>query len=117
MNVSGTGAMAQMQQQMQTQKMDGNGQGQGVHKGQGQGGANGMKDIMQSLSPEDRATFSAELQSMNSEQKAAFKDDLKAIDSTNMDSGAYLDALMAVINGDFSSTSTSSSEFVTEVYA
>jgi len=113
MNVNATGAMAQIQQQMQMQKMDGTGQGQGAHKGQG--GANGMKDIMQTLSPEDRATFSEQLQSMSQEEKSAIKDELKAIDPTSMDSSAYLDALMGVVNGDFSSTSTS--EMITEVYA
>lgn len=112
MNVNATGAMTQMQTQMQMQKMDGTGQGQGAHKGQG--GANGMKDIMQSLSPEDRATFSEQLQSMSQEEKSAIKDELKSIDATSMDSGSYLEALMNVVSG---TSSESTESFVTEVYA
>ena len=54
MDVGATGSM----QQMQTRKMDGSGGGQG----QGQGG---MKDIMQSLSPEDQATMKDQLSSMS----------------------------------------------------
>jgi hypothetical protein len=106
MNVNGMGAM----QQIQTRAMDGSG------NGQGKGGSNGLKDVMQNLSSEDRVTLQEQLSTMSTEEKSAIKDDLKAIDSTNMDSSVYLKSLLDVIN-DSTSTEVTSSENFEPVYA
>ncbi len=107
MNVNASGSMMQMQSQMQMRKMDGSGQGNG------QGGANGMKSVMQNLSSEDRVTLQNELSNISSEDnKAAIKDQMKQIDASNMDSSAYLNELLSLINPTTSEESTSF-----EVYA
>lgn len=111
MNINGTGMMQQTQ--LQTHKMDGTGQGQGS----GKGGMNGMKDIMQNLSVEDRESLSSQLQSLPNEERSAIKDQLKSIDATGLDSSSYLNELLSVINGGSDATDTRTDEFVTEVYA
>ena len=118
MNVSGTGMMQQTQMQTQAHKMDGTGQGQGMGQGQGaaKGGMNGMKDIMQNLSVEDRQTLSAQLQSLPEDQRSAMKEQLKSVDGTGLDSSSYLNQLLNVMNGG-DTTDTRTDGFVTEVYA
>jgi hypothetical protein len=90
MTVSNSGQQIQMQTQMKTQmhKMDGTG------GGQGKGGANGMKDIMQTLEPSDRVVLQEQLSSLSDEDRKGAIDSLKSVDATNLDSNEYLQALL-----------------------
>ncbi len=106
MNVNASGSMMQMQTMMQMKKMDGSSQGNE------QGGANGMKSVMQNLSSEDRVTLQNELSNISSEDKSILKDQIKQIDASNMDSSAYLNELLSLINPTTNEESTSF-----EVYA
>ena len=101
----------QTQTQMQTRKMDGTGGGQG----KGQGGAGGLKDVMQSLSVEDRATLQEQLQAMSSEEKKIAKEQLKSVDATNLSSEDYLNALLSTLSQSDTTSSTSTVGF--EIYA
>ena len=64
-------------QQMQMRKMDGSG------GGQGQGG---MRDIMQSLSTEDRATMKESLSSMSQEDRMSAVTQMKEVDAAVLSS-------------------------------
>jgi len=96
MTINGSGSMQQMQQQMQMRKMDGTGGGHGMQKGGGS--ENGMKDVMQSLSEEDRTTLQNELNNISSDDKNSIKEQLKSIDSSSMSSEEYFSSLMDVVN-------------------
>ncbi len=91
MNVSSSGSMEQMQmQQMQMRKMDGSG------GGQGQGG--GMRDIMQSLSPEDQDTMKAQMSSMSMEDRMSMVSQMKEVDQTSMSEEDYTQTLLDILN-------------------
>lgn len=109
MNISGMGQMDQIQTQMQTRKMDGTG------GGQGKGGANGMGQVMQNLSSEDRSAIQEQLQAIPQEEKTAIKDQLKAVDPSNMSSDEYFQVLNDILNPTKEDSSTTG-EFV-PVYA
>lgn len=100
-----------VQTQMQMRKMDGSGGGQ-----HGKGGENGLKDVMQNLSVEDRSALQEQLSAMSSDEKQIAKEQLKSVDATDLSSEDYLNALLLAIGGEAES-STSSDGFVTEVYA
>ena len=67
---------------------------------QGQGsGQNGMKDIMQSLSSEDRTTLREQMQSLPQEDRVAMKEQLKEVDKTNMSDDDYFQSLLDILSG------------------
>jgi len=113
MNVDAYGANASMQQmQMQMRKMDGSGGGQGMGQG-------GMKDIMQSLSSEDRATLKDQLSSLSQEDRQSMVEQMKQVDSTNMSSDDYFQSLLDILNQDqqAANTTNSSAAYNFSVYA
>lgn len=69
MQVNASGEMTQTH----TRKMDGSGNNGG--KG------NGMQDIMQALSPEDRTAFREELSLLSQTDRSMLKDQLKTLDA------------------------------------
>lgn len=85
MDIGSYGSM----QQMQMRKMDGSG------GGQGQGG---MKDIMQSLSTEDRATLKEQLSSMSQEERMATVSQMKEVDAASMSQKDYMQTLLDILN-------------------
>lgn len=98
MNVGGAGQMQQTQMHTQMRKMDGTGGGQGVGGGQGQGGGNGMKDVMSSLSSEDKTAIQDQLKSMSSEDRAAIKDQISKLDPTSMSGDELMSSISSLIN-------------------
>lgn len=76
-------------QQMQMRKMDGSG------SGQGQGG---MKDIMQNLSTEDRATLKEQLSSMSSEDRMSAVSKMKEVDSSSMSEKDFAQTLLDILD-------------------
>jgi len=76
-------------QQMQLQSMYGSGGGQG--KG-------GMKDIMQSLSAEDRATMKEGLSSMSQEDRMDAVAQMKEVDAAVLSSEEYTQALLDILD-------------------
>ena len=99
MNVNGANNTQQMQQ-MQMRKMDGSG------GGQGQGG---MRDIMQSLSNEDRTTLKEQMSSMSMEDRQSMISQMKQVDSTSMTSEEYAQSLLDILNQDQETATTSAS--------
>lgn len=94
-NSTGSGQM------MQLRKMDGSGGGK-------RAGGNGMSDVMQGLSEEDRQTLSTELQSLTPEQKAAAKEQMKSVDKSSMAQTDYLQSLLEVISSQKSGATVTS---------
>ena len=84
MNVGATGSMQQMR------KMDGSG------NGMGNGSGNGMKDIMQSLSTQDRETLKTEMSTLPQEERAAIVEQMKQVDRGSMDSAEYFQSLLDI---------------------
>lgn len=74
MQVNASGEMTQTRMR----KMDGSGNGGG--KG------NGMQEIMQALSPEERTAFREELSSLSQTDRTALKDQLKTLDMSGLSS-------------------------------
>ncbi len=87
MDVSSAGSMQQMQMQMR--KMDGSG------GGQGQGG---MRDIMQSLSTEDKNQMMEQLSVMSQEDRSKTVAQMKDIDATTLSEQDYTKALLEILN-------------------
>jgi len=107
MQVSSNGAMQQTQMQMR--KMDGTGGGQGN---------GGMKNIMQSLSQEDRTALKDKMSSMDQTQRQDMVAQMKQVDASTMDSQQYTQSLMDILNQDTTqkqTTNTVNSTF--SVYA
>ena len=100
MNVNASGSMQQMR------KMDGSG------NGMGHGAGNGMRDIMQSLSTEDRTALKTEMSTLPQEERAAIVEQMKQIDRETMDSAEYFQALL-----DIFTKQESQDESVLSVYA
>ncbi|MCW8895808.1 MAG: hypothetical protein OQK48_04220 [Sulfurimonas sp.] len=75
-------------QQMQMRKMDGSG------GGQGQGG---MRDIMQSLSTQDRDTMKESLSSMSEEERMAAVTQMKEVDASAMSAEEYTQTLLDIL--------------------
>lgn len=72
MQVGASGEMTQTRMR----KMDGSGGGKG----------NGMQDVMQALSPEDRTTFRDELSMLSQTDRTKIKDQIKALDISSFSS-------------------------------
>jgi len=87
MNVSGTGSAEQMRMQM----MNGSGGGQG--KG-------GMRDIMQSLSTEDRTSMKESLSSMSEDERITAVTQMKEVDASTMSAEEYTQTLLDILNQD-----------------
>lgn len=86
-------------QHMHMQKM------QGANGGQGKGG---MRDIMQSLSPEDRNTLREQMNSLSQEDRQSMISQLKEVDSSSMSSAEYTKTLLDIVGKTSSEESTSS---------
>ena len=76
-------------QQMQMRKMDGSG------GGQGQGG---MKDIMQSLSSEDRTAMKESMSSLSQEDRMAAVTQMKEVDASALSAEDYTQALLDILD-------------------
>ncbi|MGE4397228.1 MAG: hypothetical protein AB7D34_07275 [Sulfurimonas sp.] len=85
MDVTSTNQM----QQMQMRKMDGSG------GGHGQGG---MRDIMQSLSTDDKNSLIEQLSSMDKEQRMEAVSEMKEIDASAISAEDYTKALFAILD-------------------
>jgi len=96
-------------QQMQMRKMDGSGSAQ-----QGQGG---MKDIMQSLSSEDRTALKEQMSSLSQEDRASMVSQMKQVDSTAMTSDEYSQTLLDILNQDKTTSTSTSTAFNFSMYA
>lgn len=64
------------------------------------GGQGGMRDIMQSLSNEDRATLKGQLNSMSQEDRMSAVAQMKEVDATTLSSEDYTKALLDILNKD-----------------
>lgn len=86
---------------------------QGAHgKGNGQ---HGMKDIMQSLSQEDRTQLREKMSSLSMEDRKDAIAQMKEVDKTNPPSGDYLASLLDIISTDKKESSEQSTGF--SIYA
>ena len=107
MNVGATGSMDQIQQQMQMRKMDGSGEGHG--KG-------GMNAITESLSSDQVNQLKEQMSELSMEDRQAMMKQMKEVDSTSTESSDdYFSTLMSMF--ETQDDSSSSDEFITEVYA
>ncbi|NPA28608.1 MAG: hypothetical protein GXO33_00275 [Epsilonproteobacteria bacterium] len=109
MNVSSTGSMSQMQTQMRMRKMDGSGMGMR----NGQGGQNGMRDVMQQLTPDQRTELQSQLQSMSETDRQSMVEQMKQVDSTTMTQDQYYQTLLSMVNP----TNTTSANGGLDLYA
>lgn len=85
MQVNTSGQM----QQTHMRKMDGSG------GGQGQGG--GMKEMMQSLSAEDRTAFREQMSSLSESDRKTMKDQMAQLDTKNLSSDALAQSLITML--------------------
>ena len=76
-------------EQMQMRKMDGSG------NGQGQGG---MKDIMQSLSSEDKTAMKESMSSLSQEDRMAAVTQMKEVDAASLSAEDYTQALLDILD-------------------
>lgn len=83
MQVESSGQM----QQMQMRKMDGTGGGQG----------GGMKEMMQSMSPEDRTAFREQMSSMSEADRKTMKDQMAQMDTSKLSSKELSQELMNML--------------------
>jgi len=88
MNVNATGSM----EQMQLRKMDGTG------GGQGKGGGGGMKDIMQSLPPEEQDTLKATMSEMSMEERMSMMSQMKEVDKASMNEEDYIQSILDILD-------------------
>jgi hypothetical protein len=73
----------------------------GQYYGNTQGGSqNGMKDLMQNLSMEDRTTLRDKMQSLPQEERVAMKAQLKEVDASSMSQDDYFQSLLDILNQD-----------------
>ena len=86
MQVNTSGQM----QQTQMRKMDGTG------GGQNQG--NGMKDVMQSLSPEDRTAVREQMSNLSEADRKSMKDQLSQIDTESLSSENLAQIMFDMLN-------------------
>ena len=86
-------------QQMQMQNMYGADGGQGK---------SGMKDIMQSLSSEDRSALKEKMGSLSQADKQSMVSQMQQVDSTSMSSDDYAQTLLDMIDQSKPKQSTSS---------
>lgn len=69
---------------------------EGSCQGQGQGGG-GMKEMMQSLSPEDRTTFREQMSSLSETDRQTMKDQMAQMDTKNLSSQDLSQQLMSML--------------------
>lgn len=79
----------QVESSGQMRKMDGSCQGQG------QGG--GMKEMMQSMSPEDRTAFREKMSSLSETDRQTMKDQMAQMDTKNLSSQDLSQQLMSML--------------------
>ena len=73
----------------------------GQYYGNSQGGSqNGMKDIMQNLSMEDRLSLRDQMQSLPKEERVAMKAQLKEVDARSMTQEDYFQSLLDILSQD-----------------
>lgn len=94
-------------QQMQIRKMDGSGKGQSQ---------SAMKDIMQSLSSEDRTMLKEKISSLSQADRTSVISQMQQVDSTTMTSKEYSQMLLDILNKDTKSSTTSSTAYDFSVY-
>jgi len=112
MNVNSSNGM---QQQMQMRKMDGS--GNGISQGHGAGHSNGMKDIMQQLSSEDKTALQEKMSSMSQADRSAMVEQMKQIDAANMSKDEYAKSIMDVVQQTKTASTTSSPAYNFSTYA
>ncbi len=95
MNVNATGSTQQMQMYQQMQ---------GTGGGQGKGG---MRDIMQSLSQEDRIALKEKMSSLSQSDRQSIMSQMKQVDATSMSSDEYAQTLLDMIDQSKPKQSTS----------
>ncbi len=105
MTVSGSGAMNRMQMQQM---------GGGMGMGRGQGGGNGMRDIMQQLSPDQRTELKTQMQSLSESDRQSLVNEMKQVDSSTLSSDAYYETLMSMVSAAAPQTESSS---IVDLYA
>ena len=66
-----------------------------------------MKDIMQSLSPEDRETVKSQLQSLPKEDRQNYISQITQLDYTSMDSAELTTSIMDILGVTTQTTTTS----------
>lgn len=81
MQIDSTSSMTQAQTHMR--KMDGSGKG------------NGMREVMQSLSEEDKTFVREQMATMSNEDRQSFKNDLLSMESSSI--ASYLQSLRSPI--------------------
>lgn len=98
--MTGVTGATQSGQMMQThmRKMDGS--------GGGKKGGNGMSDVMQNLSAEDRQTISESMQALPADKKAAAMEQMRSIDPATMSQTDYMKALLAAISSQTTTTTS-----------
>ncbi|MBL1243225.1 MAG: hypothetical protein COA39_002320 [Sulfurimonas sp.] len=107
MAIGATSSSQQMQ--MQQRKMDGSGQGQGN---------GGMKDIMQSLSSEDRTALKEKMSSLSQADRSSMVEQFKQVDATTMSADEYSKTLLDMLDqSKTKSTSNSSAAYGFSAYA
>ncbi len=86
---------------------------QGMHNG---GGNNGMKEVMQNLSKEDRTKLQDMMKSLPEDQRSAIKEQIKSVEFTNSED--YMQSIMDIFDqATGSSDSSSSDSSLLSVYA
>jgi len=75
------------------------GQMYGYASGNGSGnGQEGMKEIMQSLSNDERSAIREQMQALPQEDRLAMKEQLKAVNSTDKTSDDYFQSLLDILS-------------------
>ncbi|MFK5882498.1 MAG: hypothetical protein QM482_09825 [Sulfurospirillum sp.] len=93
-------------QQAQMRNMHGAG---GVGNGGGNGNG-GMRDIMQSLSQEDRTQLRDEMSSLSGKDRQSAIAQMKKVDNTNMNDQEYFQSLLDILNQNNATASKASTE-------
>lgn len=87
--------------------------------GTGNGQNNGMKEIMQALSPEDRTAVREQMSSLSETDRKSMKDQLSQIETTSLSSDNLAQTifdLLSTLQNPVSSTETDSSTSI-DIYA
>ena len=107
MNVNANGSMQQMHMQNMIQ---------GAGRGQGKG-SNGMRDIMQNLSVEDRNTLREQMSSLSQTDRESMISQMKQVDASSMSSDEYAQTLLDMINQSQTQQTTTTDVFASPTYA
>ncbi len=87
----------------------------GASQGNGQNGQ--MREIMQSLSPEDRESVRSQMQSLSKTERQNLVDQIKQLDYANMDSSQLTQSIMDLIGGSTQTQTTSYDSSILSMYA